>query len=52
MFSELRQDSGYGDILDSAQSLIAGAIASGAAEKLLGGIFGGGSHQSNVSGVV
>lgn len=45
------QDSGYGDILDSAQSLIAGAIASGAAEKLLGGILGGGggSHPSNVS---
>lgn len=43
------QESGYGDFLDSAQSLIVGAIASGAAEKLLGGILGGGSSPSHPS---
>nr|CAI5845488.1 unnamed protein product [Callosobruchus analis] len=39
------EESGFSDFLEQAQSVLAGAIRTGAAEKILGSLLGGGGEQ-------
>ncbi|CAH1965578.1 unnamed protein product [Acanthoscelides obtectus] len=39
------EESGFSDFLEQAQSVLAGAIRTGAAEKILGGLLGGGEQR-------
>ncbi|KAG5882586.1 hypothetical protein JTB14_030135 [Gonioctena quinquepunctata] len=43
-------ETGFDNFLDTAQTILAGAIKSGAAEKLLGGLLSGGGNQSAQQG--
>lgn len=45
MFFKAQPESGFDSFLDQAQNVLAGAIKSGAAEKLLGSFFSGGNTQ-------